>query len=252
MEIRRFNGRGIQAFTDHLKEIRNNPDSDLPAHLLTDPSFTSVYSPSLHFSAPIAPFSSRRIASEYLHSILFPLDQTAVEKDEGLWSWLSASLFRFLCPTKDGNRVVRSDYTYILDSSNLRFSTRHLLYLAWRIPIVAPKYNRLLLDTPFESVDTLTDKLMKNLQLTRIPCIFEVIDRIYWDDKTNGRRKGLLHSSKVTAGDLTHRFPTRISQLELTYDLASLTADQLVALLGDEFQFDTKATKQMHLSFPQQ
>jgi hypothetical protein len=32
-----------------------------------------------------------------------------------------------------------------------------------------------------------------------------------------------------------HRFPIRIRQLEKTYDLVSLTADQLIELLGDEF-----------------
>ena len=33
-----------------------------------------------------------------------------------------------------------------------------------------------------------------------------------------------------------HRFPIRIRQLEKTYDLVSLTADQLIELLGDEFR----------------
>jgi hypothetical protein len=40
----------------------------------------------------------------------------------------------------------------------------------------------------------------------------------------------------VKPGDLVHRFPIRIRQLEKTYDLVSLTADQLIELLGDEFQ----------------
>ena len=33
------------------------------------------------------------------------------------------------------------------------------------------------------------------------------------------------------------RFPTRIRQLEKTYDLMSLDADQLLELLGEEFSF---------------
>lgn len=33
-----------------------------------------------------------------------------------------------------------------------------------------------------------------------------------------------------------HRLPTRIKQLEMTYDLVDLTADQLLNLLGDEFK----------------
>ena len=33
-----------------------------------------------------------------------------------------------------------------------------------------------------------------------------------------------------------HRFTIRIRQLEKTYDLQSLTADQLIELLGNEFK----------------
>ena len=54
---------------------------------------------------------------------------------------------------------------------------------------------------------------------------------------------GVVHSSKITASDLTHRFLLRISQLEFTYDLSSLTADQLIEILGEEFQFDASVAK---------
>jgi hypothetical protein len=37
--------------------------------------------------------------------------------------------------------------------------------------------------------------------------------------------------------------------LEKTYDLHSLTADQLLLLLGEEFQFDADPTTQLKLSF---
>ena len=54
---------------------------------------------------------------------------------------------------------------------------------------------------------------------------------------------------KVTAGNLVHRLPNRIRQLEKTYDLHSLTADQLLSLLGEEFAFHAETTKQLKLSF---
>ena len=43
--------------------------------------------------------------------------------------------------------------------------------------------------------------------------------------------------SRERAGDLTHRLPLRVRPLEMTYDLMSLTADQLIELLGAEFSF---------------
>jgi hypothetical protein len=40
----------------------------------------------------------------------------------------------------------------------------------------------------------------------------------------------------VRPGDLRHRLPARIRQLEVTHDLTNLTAEQLLNLLGDEFR----------------
>jgi hypothetical protein len=237
MRIRRFNKAGLREFSDALETIREIPNAEIPSKLIADPTLSEAVSPIVELSDSAPRFITRRDASEFLHNLLAPIDTHLLEKDEGIWSWLSLVLFDCVCPTIDGKRAVRASYTYILDSSNLRVASRHLLHLAWRVPIVAPHHNRLFLDTSFGSVDSFTDKVMKNLQLTRIPCIFEVLDRIYWDKRANRPRRGMVHSSVVAAGDLTHRFPLRISQLELTYDLHSLTADQLIELLGREFQF---------------
>lgn len=78
---------------------------------------------------------------------------------------------------------------------------------------------------------------MKRLFLTRIPCIFEVLDRVYWDESRARARTGVVQGT-VKPGDLRHRFPIRIRQLEMTYDLFSLIANQLIELLGREFQFE--------------
>ena len=65
--------------------------------------------------------------------------------------------------------------------------------------------------------------------------MFEVLDRLYWDEDRGKARVGVV-GQQVRPGDLMHRFPLRIRQLERTYDLLSLNADQLIELLGDEFQ----------------
>jgi len=41
----------------------------------------------------------------------------------------------------------------------------------------------------------------------------------------------------VKPGDLRNRFPIKVRQLEKTYDLFTLNADQLIDLLGAEFHF---------------
>jgi hypothetical protein len=91
-----------------------------------------------------------------------------------------------------------------------------------------------MLCSPVNILDNMTDRVMQRLYVTRIPCIFEVLDRLYWD-KDAGRPKRGVASDKPKKGDLRHRLPIRIRQLEKTYDLYSLNADQLLELLGEEF-----------------
>ena len=81
---------------------------------------------------------------------------------------------------------------------------------------------------------------MSRLFLTRIPCIFEALDRLYWDEGRGKARAGIVDQKVVKPGDLRHRLPIRVRQLERTYDLFSLTGDQLVELLGEEFQQEDK------------
>ena len=56
---------------------------------------------------------------------------------------------------------------------------------------------------------------------------------------------GLLSTVPATPGNLSHRRPMRIRQLEKTFDLMSLNADQLLELLGDEFSFARPRTAKL-------
>ena len=92
-------------------------------------------------------------------------------------------------------------------------------------------------------MDQVTTEVMKRLFLTRIPCIFEVLDHLYWDEQRGRARTGMVTRASIKAGDLIHRLPIRIRQLEMTYDVFSLTADQMIELLGEEFQFEATMNK---------
>ena len=155
------------------------------------------------------------------------------------------------CPCRDGNgnRTVRNDYTYIYMPDESRYYYRHLLFIAWRVKHVAPEHNRLFLDSSLVTLDKMTTEVLKSLYLTRIPCLFELLDRLYWDSANGRPARGIVSPSKVSAGDLIHRFPTRIRQLEKTYDLQTLDANQLLEILGDEFQQRAaKSQSQMELN----
>jgi len=234
MILREFRDAGISAFRDFLAQCREEPGTPYPHYLLEDESLTSAISPAIEVA--FTRLTTKADAAHYLSSLLGPLSDRSVAANAGLWTWLTLYFFDDVCPPKDGKRKVKNDYYYIFEPRNPRHFYRHLLFISWHILKVAPEHNRLLLSSRISVLDKVTSEVLKRFYLTRIPCMFEVLDRLYWDDSRRRPRSGIVTQQKVTPGDLLHRLPIRIRQLEKTYDLFSLNADQMIELLGDEFQ----------------
>lgn len=233
-EVRSFNKSGLRALKEFLS-VRRDGLLDVEARdLINDAALTNP----ITVNVKIEPrdFATRRSAAEYLHFKFSDMPLEELRKDAGLWSWLSLYYFDQVCPEIEGEQKIRNDYTYIFRPDESRYYYRHLLFIAWYVLQVAPRHNRLFLDQSVFRLDKYTSEVFKRLYLTRVPCIFEVLERLYWDNGTDAPRKRMVSPGKIVAGNLMHRFPTRIRQLEKTYDLLSLTADQLIELLGEEFR----------------
>jgi hypothetical protein len=245
MILRQFNNSGIERFREELQKCRDNSSHGIDLNLLVEESFTVTVLDKVEVEvAEPPPFTTKGTAGLYLHALL---DKTELTHDDimsntGLWSWLTLFFFDSVCPPDlQGRRKVRNDYTYIYDTSHRNYY-RHLLFVSWRALDVAKqhgidqKYCRLITTTRINTLDKVTTEIMKKLYLLRIPCIFEVLDRIYWDNIKNKSRKNIADMT-IRRGNLTHRFPSVIQQLEKTYDLQNLEAHKLIDLLGDEFNF---------------
>lgn len=234
MKLRRFNEQGIKAFGERLAAMRANPEAEIPTDLLEHQQFTEVVQPEAQIVA--GQFETKGQAAHYLSTVLRKLNAEEITTDAGLWTWLSLLLFDSVCPYSNSKRTVKNDYYYIFEPKNSRHYYRHLLFVSWQLYRLAGHYNRMFMRTRVSSLDGITTEVMKRLFLTRIPCMFEVLDRLYWNEDQNRPRSGIT-GNKPVAGNLRHRLPIRIAQLEKTYDLMSLNADQLLMLLGGEFAF---------------
>lgn len=234
MNLRQFNAAGIEVFRRFLAECRKAPDTAVPFELLTEPALTEEIAPRI--TVEPRDFSIKRDAAEYLRHVLSPLSDDAVSRNAGLWAWLTLYYFNELCPANDNRRSVKNDYRYIYEPNNPRHFYRHVLFISWEVLRLAPFHNRLFLNSSIARLDKVTEEVMKRLFLTRLPCVFEVLDRLYWDTVGSRVRPNIVDPRKARPGDLRYRFPVRIRQLEMTYDLQSLSADQLIELLGEEFQ----------------
>ena len=242
MRLRRFNEAGLKAFREELALLRANPERDPDPRLLEHRELTEVVTPEVQIVAEY--FKTKAEAARYLTAILGKLPTSSVEQDAGLWTWLSLLFFDSVCNRTQGKWSVKNDYYYIFAPRNNRHFYRHLLFISWHMLRLAPKFNRLFLSSPLATLPKVISEVAMRLYITRIPAIFEVLDRLYWDESRNRHRAGITET-RVHAGDLTHRFPLRIRQLEKTYDLMSLDADQLIQLLGDEFAFARPKTAKL-------
>ncbi|MBM81266.1 MAG: hypothetical protein CMJ78_11830 [Planctomycetaceae bacterium] len=233
MFVRRFNSKGLSVFRKSLDEIRTGRTLSMDPNVLFDVNLTIQLDPNV--DCEVRSFKHRGDAAHYLERKLLPLSKYDVERDAGLWSWLAGFYFDQICPLQDGVRKVRNDYHYVFEPFNSRHSYRHLLFVGWKALTIDAKHSRLVLHGPIHRLPKITAEIMKRLYLTRIPCMFELLEQLYWDSERGRPRVGIVSPGMVKPGDLTHRLPIRIRQLEKTYDLMSLDADQLLELLGDEF-----------------
>jgi len=242
MKLRRFNEAGIKAFREQLALLRANPKHEIPIDLLEHREFTEAVTPESHVA--LEHFQTKGEAARYLKAVLNKFRPEEIATDAGLWTWLTLFFFDSVCPTSEKKRDVKGDYFYVFEPRNMRHFYRHLIFVSWQFLRLAPSNNRLFLHTRVSVLDKVATEVAKRLYLTRIPCIFEVLDRLYWDESKRTHRRGST-ASKVHAGDLTLRLPMRIHQLEKTFDLMSLNADQLLELLGDEFSFARPRTAKL-------
>jgi hypothetical protein len=234
MQLRRFNPSGIEAFRQFLAACREDASTAVPVGLLEDDEHTSVVRPEIEIEPQ--DFKIKRDAADYFHEKLATLAADKLANDSGLWTWLSLFYFEQVCPSTAGKRKPRNDYTYVFVPKSMRDTYRHILFACWNVLRVSPTFNQLFLHSRIDQMDKYNSEVFKRLYLTRIPCVFEVLDRLYWDEEAGRPQTGIVNPRNTRAGNLMHRFPIRIRQLEKTYDLQSLAADQLLELLGSEFQ----------------
>ena len=239
MRLRYFKEKGIETFRSFLAECKKNPSLTPPWKILEDPKLTELSDKDIDIEKRT--FKTKQELGQYLHTTLSPLDIDVLEKSSGLWTWLTLFYFDSVAPQDaQGKREILEEKRYIFDFSLYRFRGNHLLQTAWRIIEIAPRSNRIMSHTPPHVINGACWFIMSSTFITSIKCIFEVIDRLYWDEKHNCPKQGLIKSKK-RPGTLKERFVPRIHQLEKNYDLTEIDVDTLIMLLGKEFNFARKS-----------
>lgn len=235
-QLRRLNQQGMESFRGWLDTNRGFTAESLPTELIGGLALTEVV-PGGCDMPDSAQFATKREAAQLLHKLLDPLRLADVHSDAGLWSWLAAFYFDSLTvPAGGGRRKILAHAHYAFDPANSKRRYRHLLHTPFQLLAELPDHNRLYLDADVQVHGDLVEQTMGRLYVLRLPGVRAALDRLYFDKSTGRIKRGTMSSGKPKRGDLRHRLPVRIRQLERTYDLAALNGDQLIALLGQEFE----------------
>ncbi len=224
-----FNDAGTAEFVRRIEALRRGDQVDMDDGFALDATLTEPVRPAAKVGRPR--LTTKREAGEYLNSKISRVLKGLGPKQPGLWNWLSAWLWGSVCPP---GRKPLSPLYYVYGYGHASRKGQHLLAVSTLLFQKFPGC-RLLLNGPLYSLSGVVHEVNTRLALVRIPCLGELLDRLYWDEAAQRPKSGLVDVAPK-AGDLRHRLPVCVQQLEMTYDLQALSADQLLDLLGPEFQ----------------
>lgn len=234
MRLSRLNDRGVREFRQLLESARQGTVLETPLNIISDAEFIEEIPGGAEFE--VAKFGTRGGLALTVDSLLSETRLIDDINDIGLWAWLAAVFFDSICPIgSDGKRHPGKDYRYI-PTTNWRDFYRHLV----RGPV---RIHRIFSDEPNSAAIVLcqrpnapgdfVEQLASRQERITNPAIIDAANRLYYDSETGKPKRG-AGANWRKPGTL-RRFGDLLDQLDLTYDLYSMSADDLVQLLPKEF-----------------
>lgn len=233
MRLRRLNERGIERLSEFLDALTTETPEHYPAEILTDPETSEPIDPPIEVAS--RSFANRLEVAHYLYELLTAAGLHAPESDAGLWAWLGLFYFEQLCPPgRRGRRAPGERARWIPVVGDFRRYYRHLLagpYRVYKAHREDPERTLALLCGPPHELSFVYQELASRQELVTNAAVVEAATRLYYDaDKGRLKRAG-----RARAPGSVRRFAELLTQLDVTWDLYSMSADELVAMLPPEF-----------------
>lgn len=231
-EIRVLADRGTELVRDYLAGVKTDPKKSPPLDKLSHSPWSSEFTP--HIEVESLPAKSRVEIGKYLVELFKKsgVDRKELLNNPGVWSWLALLWFDSLCPVEaDGTRRVRESARYVC-STHYTDYYRHLVASSWDIYYLYADKARLFLWTPLHTHNDFIEQLASRQNIITNKGLIEAFDRLYWDLKANRPKSGA--QSRRKPGNF-RRLLSFIKQIDLTYDLHAMSADEIIALLPTEY-----------------
>jgi hypothetical protein len=233
MKLRRLTSSGLEVFSGYLDLLATEPERDPPTDLLDSPDHTEVVSPAvtIEHAAP----ANRLDLARQLHSVISSAGLADVERDIGLWAWLTLFHFDTVCPpTKGGARKTRERAAYLPEPNNFQRYYRHLLlgaYLIYRANEDNPARAMAFLCKPAHVIDDVVAQLAARQEYVTNKAVVDLATRLYFDPATGTHRRGAGGKGKGSA----RRLADVLAQFDVTWDLYAMGSDEFLRVLPAEF-----------------
>jgi len=229
MKLRKLNEQGVEVFRDYINDLRSGADQNIPNYLLDSDEYSEDIQFELEITKP--EFKSRLEMGVYLVDLFDGLNITPYIGDIGFWSWLALYWFEQLCSEKEGKLNPSMDYNYIL-SKNFRHRPRHAVYMTWQLVTRYGEDCAFMLCKAMSTRGELTEQMMARQENLSSESVMKLANALYFDSETKTFKKGA--AARKSAGCVA-RYITWLEQIKMTYDVFSISADELKDLLPAEF-----------------
>lgn len=233
MKLGRLTPLGSDLFSEYIDKVRNDSQESLPNGLLSSKSYFEVIDEETEVR--LDKFETRFDLAKYLESLIRSSGLRNIEQDTRFWEALTAFYFDLLCPIgKDKNRSVKEVARYIPQIDDYNKYYRHLLlgpYLVYRAHSDKPERVISLLCNPLDTAGELYESIASRQELVTNKAVVEVATRLYFNQKSKNLKSGAASKSAGSA----RRLAAVLNQFDLTWDLYSATADEIMRILPKEF-----------------
>ncbi len=240
MKLHRFNSDGVSAFATYRTRLALEPTLPPPVEILDDPALSEVVPGNVDVVK--RSFSNRLEAGRSLNDLLTAARVESPERDKGLWTWLTLFYFDEVCPADgNGRRNVRAEERLIALVDNYQRFYRHLLlgpYLIVRAHHDNPERAMAMLCNPVWEPGEIVGQLASRKELVTNRGVTEAATKLYYDPGKGSFKRGAGSDRRGGA----RRLADLLNQLDLTFYLYGMNADELLALLPKEFDRFRSAT----------
>lgn len=222
---------GEDKFRAYIQALRQSAPTSHP-NLNTEP-----YSREFHVRVLVdetKTFNTKMELAEYIEECFRSnnIRRGDVLEENGLWTWMAYIWFDQLAPLQNSSRVVREEAKYIC-SSDYRDYYRHFIAGPYSIYSLHGRSNSMIfLYSPVYEHNDFIEQFASRQFIISHGNIVEAITRLYLDSRTGKPKEGA--QSRERKGNI-RRLVKVIQQLELTYDIYSMSPEQILDLLPDEF-----------------